>query len=1155
MKMATVTIKIAEAGSPTMDPENPVSGGGKSAAGHVWYTLDDGAGNKSDFGFAGQDGDPYDDGKMLDNDSKRYLETAYERTIEITDEQYQLMIKFGKNPENYGFDIEDYGVLTNSCVDFVWNALENAGFDTKGYEGALLPTGNILLFEYIFDPASKDMSYIQWLDINHHPSPIAPSLPGQFPSSQPNSNRYNVDSPIVLDLDGDGVETVSAEGGVYFDHDGNRFAEKSGWVGGDDALLIRDLNGNGIIDGGSELFGNNTLLANGKKAANGFEALAELDSNGDGIVDKNDAAWSQLKLWQYKDGDGVLDAGEMLTMEDGGVAGLNVGYKNQTVTDKNGNEHRQSGTFIRDDGTTGQATDVWFKADPGDTQFMDKIEVNADISALPNLRGYGNTPTLHQAMALDESGRLEDLMTRFMNSDPVAAKSLVWDIIFAWAGLADFDPGSRGQNLSDARKLYAMEVFLGQKFNSSYNGANPGNQEGPDLEAMFADWEGKIASYFLLSTHYNGLYKLAAHAAMGIESGLPETEAIADLIAAMRKMYDDGSDTNRAALSDFLRTLKIYDPKGIISQAALKNIFYNTQAANSFEQWMLQFDDDAIVGGTTGDALYGGGGNDSLKGEDGDDILDGGLGDDYLEGGKGNDIYVFGKGYGNDTVNAADSTSGKRDVIHLLGLNPEDITVRLEASGESGSYMFAGALKFQYAAYHNLVIEIKETGERLTIKNVVWDYAQGFNSYEIQAIEFGDGTVLEWAELKKNISEKNGSNANDTLNANPIDSILDGRAGNDSLNGNLGNDVIYGGHGTDQIAGGAGNDALYGGAGDDRMEGGNGSDILDGGAGDDWLDDGVGNDVFVYGKGYGNDLIRSNDTNTNKRDVLRLAGLNISDIHVQVGLYNSRYQWSNVVITIKETGETLTLQSALSERADVFNPYGIEAIEFADGTIMAWEDFIKTELFHIHGTESIDSLQANNIDSTVYALGGNDTVNGANGNDRLYGGEGNDKLKGNNGNDILDGGAGNDNLYGGNGDEIIYGGTGDDWLQGDANNDIYIFQLGDGQDTISDSSGSDILKFVDVNPAELWFGKSGSHLTIGLIGTNDKVTVNCWFSADAYKLESIEAGDMAITENQVALMIQAMATVGAPSGAGGVWTQEQQEALAPVLASYWQPKN
>ncbi len=81
-------------------------------------------------------------------------------------------------------------------------------------------------------------------------------------------------SPIVLDLDGDGViGTVGLGAGVFFDHAADGFAERTGWVAPGDGLLVWDRNANGAIDTGHELFGSETLLPNGLKAVNGFEAL------------------------------------------------------------------------------------------------------------------------------------------------------------------------------------------------------------------------------------------------------------------------------------------------------------------------------------------------------------------------------------------------------------------------------------------------------------------------------------------------------------------------------------------------------------------------------------------------------------------------------------------------------------------------------------------------------------------------------------------------------------------------------------------------------------------------------------------------------------------------------------------------------------------
>ena len=93
--------------------------------------------------------------------------------------------------------------------------------------------------------------------------------------------------PLILDLDGDGYNVETKENGTNFDLDKNGFAEKINWTK-KDGFLCLDLNGNGTIDNGGELFGDKTLLADGTTAKNGFEALAQYDGNGDGVIDENE---------------------------------------------------------------------------------------------------------------------------------------------------------------------------------------------------------------------------------------------------------------------------------------------------------------------------------------------------------------------------------------------------------------------------------------------------------------------------------------------------------------------------------------------------------------------------------------------------------------------------------------------------------------------------------------------------------------------------------------------------------------------------------------------------------------------------------------------------------------------------------------------------
>jgi hypothetical protein len=133
------------------------------------------------------------------------------------------------------------------------------------------------------------------------------------------------------------------------------------------------------------------------------------------------------------------------------------------------------------------------------------------------------------------------------------------------------------------------------------------------------------------------------------------------------------------------------------------------------------------------------------------------------------------------------------------------------------------------------------------------------------------------------------------------------------------------------------------------------------------------------------------------------------------------------------------------------------------------------------GAVSIDGGQptvANTTDIVMSGGNGDDTIslgNAALPPAQLFGGPGNDTLTGGSGADLLDGGADDDTLNGGNGDDLLFGGAGDDRVVGDkgtdtaflgAGNDTFVWNPGDGNDTVVGGAGFDTLDFLGANIKE-----------------------------------------------------------------------------------------
>ncbi|MEA5621320.1 calcium-binding protein, partial [Cronbergia sp. UHCC 0137] len=531
-----------------------------------------------------------------------------------------------------------------------------------------------------------------------------------------------ITSPIILDLDGNGVDTISKSAGVHFDLDGNKFAETTGWVGKNDGLLVLDRNSNGKIDNGSELFGNNTILKNGSKAAHGFAALTEFDINKDGKINASDTAYTQLRVWKDSNSNGVVDTGELLTLTQAGVKSLNTGFTDQTITDAQGNQHLQVGNYTRNDGSTRAMNDVWFATDTARAIAQDIVTVNATIAALPELQGFGNVHSLRQAMARDTTSKLQNLVKQFSTTTDTAARhALFQQILFSWSGADKYAVNSRGSYLTDGRILYAIEAFLGERFTQGGN-SDPAQRAAATLQTTYDQLYQTFYAQLMAQTHFKGLYD-SINLSWNSTTNQFDLD-VSNTVKALQTKYTANAITGAAWMQDFGNSLKTNGDFGKQVLAALQK--QGNIAGQGFAFALATMGYNTINGTASNDTLngsngkdnwlVGNAGNDNISGDNGNDIINGGLGNDTLNGGYGNDIYIFNKGDGQDTISDYDPTVGNIDTIRFgTGILPTDITLRRD----------------QY----NLYLSVNGTTDIITIQN--WAYG---TNYQIEKVEFANGT-------------------------------------------------------------------------------------------------------------------------------------------------------------------------------------------------------------------------------------------------------------------------------------------------------------------------------------------------------------------------------------------------------------------------------
>ena len=697
---------------------------------------------------------------------------------------------------------------------------------------------------------------------------------------------------------------------------------------------------------------------------------------------------------------------------------------------------------------------------------------------MPEVRGSGNVYDLRQAMARDAG--LKELVSAFLNqSDAAKRNGLLDSILFRWAGATALDPASRGDAI-DARKLVVLEQFLAEPFVGAL-GPNPVPEAAVRLERAYRDLSeqvyGKLMAQGQLDTLYQQITYRWDAAAGGIRADL------SGVIAAIDAQLNADPAAGKALLSEFARTMRALGELPAADYQRLRNVYaarseelaiafdtgglnvvsdvgsnriLGTTGADSLvgsagNDSVMGYDGDDVVYGLDGDdtlsgcedndQIYGGTGNDNLFGGTGNDLMDGGAGRDYLNGGAGNDIYLLKRGGGGDHVRDYDATAGNLDIIRVAAdLNRDDV-----------NYWRSG---------DDLLVGVAGTADALQIEGWFLDVAN-----RVEEVVFADGQRLT-AGILAAAHFKGSAGADAVLGSADAD-VLEGLAGNDSLQGGYGNDVLDGGEG---------NDVLYGGFA----------------GGMDWS--GAGNDTYVFGRGYGQDVVIDHDTAAGNFDTVRLVGLNAADVTLL-------RKDNDLYIGINGTNDTLTVANWGSGAA-----HRIERIEFADGSVLEGASLANVPFL---GTAGADNLTGSAESDTVAGLGGDDV------------------LAGGYGDDVLDGGAGNDMLYGGFNVAASWAGAG---------NDTYLFGRGYGQDVVFDydatAGNTDTVRLTGLNAGDVTIRRDAANLYIAVKGSSDQLRVANWGSGAAHRIERVQFADGSVLDGAALAGVEYLGTDAADTMTG-----------------------
>ena len=600
--------------------------------------------------------------------------------------------------------------------------------------------------------------------------------------------------PLVLDLDGDGIELVNANGnnGVQFDLNGNGIKTATQWVKPDDGLLVWDRNGNGVIDNGTEFFGQDMP----KKwitqpVTDGFSALKTINDHPDGEINPKDSQWKNLKVWRDLNSDGQTQKGELFSLDQLGITALSLSAKNGVST------------FTYKDGRKNKLADVNFSIDTIHTEYKEHIALTAEQLKLPNLHGVGFVRDLREAAAL--STTLTKILKQYQAATTKQAQlDLLPDLMEYWAKT---DPQF---NIS---KSYNPPTFHKKTQSNNKSGIvnwgldhNAAVKRGPVIESFLGATNKTVYSWHMdLSNHaiqvinqtydkifnylYNGLLmqtRLKTYAdALSIKIGKNGVIVLdyTDVTTAFKKVYAKNRQKAFVDLAEFLtigehsnwadgakllrqyaetaRSQGVFDTYKVLLHQNTIALLENNKGTNANDVVQVlnfansktttlygyagndtllgNYSNDTLHGGNGNDKLLGGAGNDKLYGENGNDTLNGGAGNDYLSGGYGNDVYLFDANFSQDTIYNYDTTEKRKDIIRFTdNRKVSDFTFT-----RSGT---------------NLIIKAKKGDDKLTVQN-------HFNSnYRIDELQFKNGTKLTSTHIDAIIADPTLATTEASLN-------------------------------------------------------------------------------------------------------------------------------------------------------------------------------------------------------------------------------------------------------------------------------------------------------------------------------------------------------------------------------------------------------